>query len=59
MDHGHLPDFLNAIDVSTDQKWFKMAFDGGLDGKGSLCKGRTTQTEEAGFGGDYLHNNKP
>jgi hypothetical protein len=59
MDHGHLLDFLNAIDVSADQKWFKMAFDSGLDGKDSLCKCRTTQTVDTGFRGDSLHNDMP
>ena len=49
VDHGHLPDVFDAVDVASDEKRFQVFFEGGMYGVKSLRKRGAAETVETGL----------
>jgi hypothetical protein len=47
VDHAHLPDLFNAVDIAADEKGFEVFFNGGVHRFKSLGERRTAQAVEA------------
>jgi len=59
MDHRHLPDLFDAIDIPADQERLEVAFDGRLHRKHALRERGTAKPVETGLRGGHLDDDQP
>src|SRR5574339_398697 len=57
-DVARLPDVLDRVDVSANEKWLEVLFDRGVDDTRALRECRAAPADQAGLGGFHLHNDE-
>ena len=58
IDHTHLPDVFNAVDVASDEKGFDVSFKGGVNGMETLRERGAPEAVETGFRSDHFDHDE-